>query len=97
MGIGIHKYQDQIQELGSQVTQPIKGSFGLLGLHLGKAKDMILVFLDDLKGKVMGLPWPFSSTAEVEDNGALTSTRSTVDRIKDFVPYLGNTEEASGE
>ena len=52
MGLGIHNYQDQIQELSCQVTQPIKGAFGVLGLHLGKAKDMILVFLE----KVMGLP-----------------------------------------
>ena len=68
LGLGIHKYQDQIQELSSQVTQPIKGAFGVLGLHLGEAKDMILVFLDDLKEKVMSLPSAFSSTAEVEDN-----------------------------
>ena len=97
MGLGIHKHQDQIQELSRQVTQPIKGAFGVLGLHLGKAKDMILVFLENLKERVMGLPSAISSTAEIQDNGASTSTRSTIDRIKDFVPYLGNTEEESGE
>ena len=97
MGLGIHKHQDQIQELSSQVTQPIKVAFGVLDLHLGKAKDMILVFLGNLKEKFMGLPSAISSTAEVQDNGASTSTRSTIDRIKDFVPYLGNTEEESEE
>ena len=88
MGLGIHKYQDQIQELSSQVTQPIKGAFGVLGLHLGEAKDMILVFLDDFKEKVMSLPSAFSSTAEVQDDGASTSTRSIVGRIKNFVMSL---------
>ena len=99
MGLGIHKHQHQIQELSSQITQSIKGAFGVLGFHLRKAKDMILVFLENLKEKVMGLPSAFSSTAEFQDNGASTSTRSTVavDRIKDFVLDLGNTEEESGE
>ena len=32
MGLGIHKYQDQIQELSGQVTQPIKDALELLGL-----------------------------------------------------------------
>ena len=100
MGLGIHKYQDQIQELSSQVTQPIKEAFGVLGLHLGEAKDKILVFLDDLKEKVMSLPSAFSSTADDQDTGASTSETSTpsfVDRIKSFVPYLSNTEAESGE
>ena len=93
LGLGIHKYQDQIQEVSSQV-------FDWLGLHLGEAKDKILVFLDDLKEKVMSLPLASSSTADDQDTGASTSgtsTRSIVDRIKDFVPYLGNTETESGE
>ena len=100
MGLGIHKYQDQIQELSSQVTQPIKDAFGVLGLHLGEAKDKILVFLDDLKEKVTSLPLAFSNTADDQDTGASTSgtsTRSIVDRIKDYVPYFGNTETESGE
>ena len=95
MGLGIHKYQDQIQELGShaaQATQLIKDAFGVLSLRLGEAKNKILV--------------AFSSTADVqEDNGALTSGTSTpsfVDRIKDFISNLGNaevpnTEPESGE
>ena len=45
LGLGIHKYQDQIQELSRQVTQLIKDSFGVLGLHLGEAKDKISVSL----------------------------------------------------
>ena len=83
LGLGIHKYQDQIQGLGSytaQATQLIKDAFGVLSLHLGEAKDKILV--------------AFSSTADVqEDTGSSasgTSTPSLLDRIKDFIPYLGN-------
>ena len=56
MGLGIHKYQDQIQELSSQVTQPIKDALEPLGPYLGEAKDKILVFLGDIKEKVMSLP-----------------------------------------
>ena len=56
MGLGIHKYQDQIQELSSQVTQPIKDALEPLGPYLGEAKDKILVFLGDIKDKVMSLP-----------------------------------------
>ena len=99
LGLGIHKYQDQIQELSTQVTQPIKGAFGVLGLHLGEAKDMILVYLDDLKDKFMSLTSAISSTAKVQDNGASTSTStpSIVDRIKGFVPNLSTIEEESGE
>ena len=111
LGLGIHKYQDQIQELGSQATQPIKDALGVLGLHLAEAKDKILVFLDDLKEKIMSLPLPFSSTANDQDTGASTSgtstssiaddqdtsTSSVMDRIKDFVPYFGNNETESEE
>ena len=89
MGLGIHKYQDQIQELGShaaQATQLIKDAFGVLSLHLGEAKDKILV--------------AFSSTADVEDTGDSTlgtSTPSILDRIKAFIPYLGNDEVPNAE
>ena len=83
LGLGIHKYQDQIQELSSQVTQPIKEAFGVLGLHLGEAKDKILVFLDDLKEKVMSLPSTFSSTADDQDTEA-----STLDKILVFLDDL---------
>ena len=91
LGLGIHKYQDQIQELGSyaaQATQLIKDAFGVLSLHLGEAKDKILA--------------AFSSTADVavEDTGdstSGTSTRSILDRIKDFIPYLDNAEVTNGE
>ena len=55
MGLGIHKHQHQIQELSSQITQSIKGAFGVLGFHLRKAKDMILVFLENLKEKVIAI------------------------------------------
>ena len=86
LGLGIHKYQDQIQELGShaaQATQLIKDAFGVLSLHLGEAKNKILV--------------AFSSTADVQedigDSTSGTSTPSFLDRIKDFIqPYLGNAE-----
>ena len=97
LGLGIHKYQDQIQELGSQATQPIKDAFGVLALHLGEAKDRILVCLDDLKEKIMSLPLPFSGTADDQDTGASTSGTSIVDKIKDFVPYFGNNETESEE
>ena len=43
----------------------------LLGLNLGQAKDKILVFLSDIKEKVMSLPSVFSSTP-VQDNEAST-------------------------
>ena len=77
LGLGIHKYQDQIEELSSQAIQPIKDAFGVLGLHLGEAKDKILVILDDLKEKIMSLPLPFSSTADDQDTGASTSGTPT--------------------
>ena len=56
MGLRIHKYQDQIQELRSQVTQSIKDALEPLGPYLGEAKDQILVFLGDITEKVMILP-----------------------------------------
>ena len=89
MGLGIHKYQDQIQGLGSytaQATQLIKDAFGVLSLHLGEAKDKILD--------------AFSGTADVEDTGDSTlgtSTPSILDRIKAFIPYLGNAEVPNTE
>ena len=81
LGLGIHKYQDQIQELTSQVTQPIKDALGpylgpylgALGAYLASGKDNVLVFLGEIKEKVMNLPSIFSSD------------------------YLGNTEPESGE
>ena len=100
MGLGIHKYQDQIQELSSQVTQPIKDAFGVLGLHLGEAKDKILVFLDDLKGKVMSLPSALSSTADDQDTGdstAETSTRSFLDDLKEKVMSLPSAFSSTAE
>ena len=104
MGLGIHKYQDQIEELSSQVTQPIKDAFGVLGLHLGEAKDKILVFLDDLIEKVMinfnyGNSDSFESTDDQDtgDSTSEASTHSILDRIKDLVPDFGNTEPESGE
>ena len=97
MGLGIHKYQDQIQEMSGQVTQPIKDA-------LGQTFCKILDFLGDVKEKVMSLPSAFSSaeqcTADVQDTEASTpeiSTRSLADRIKEFVPIMGNTEPVSGE
>ena len=90
LGLGIHKYQDQIQELGShaaQATQLIKDAFGVLSLHLGEAKDKILV--------------AFSSTADVQedtgDSTSGTSTPSIIERIKAFIPYLDNAEVTNGE
>ena len=56
LGLGIHKYQDQIQELSGQITQPIKNALEPLGPYLGEAKDKILVLLGDFKEKVMSLP-----------------------------------------
>jgi hypothetical protein len=61
LGLGIHKYQEQIQELSSQVTQPIKDALETLGPYLGEAKDKILVFLGNIKEKVMSLPSAFST------------------------------------
>jgi hypothetical protein len=63
LGLGIHKYQDQIQELSGQITQPIKDALESLGpylAHLGEAKDKILVILGNIKEKVMSLPSAFS-------------------------------------
>ena len=88
---------DQILELSSQVTQPIKDA-------LGEAFCKILDFLREIKEKVTSLPSVFCSTAQctvdVQDNEASTpeiSTRSLADRIADLVPYLGSTEPESGE
>ena len=36
LDLDIHKYQDQIQELCCQITQPIKDAFGGLGFILGE-------------------------------------------------------------
>ena len=69
LAFGIHKYQDQIQELSGQVTQPIKDALEPLGNNLGEVKDKILDFLGNIKEKVMSVPLAFSSTADVEDNG----------------------------
>ena len=67
MGLGIHIYQDQIQELSGEVTQPIKDALEPLGPYLGEAKDKILVFLGDIKEKVMSLPSAFSTEPELEE------------------------------
>ena len=67
MGLGIHKYQDQIEELSSQVTQPIKDALETLGPYLEEARDKILVFLGDIKEKVMNLPSAFSTKPESEE------------------------------
>ena len=57
LGLGIHKYQDQIQELGSQATQPIKDAFGGLGFILGEGvQDTVAstpyVYLNIMQPKV---------------------------------------------
>ena len=57
MGLGIHKYQDQIQELSCQVTQPIKDAFGGLGLILEEGDQDTgastpYVYLNIMKPKV---------------------------------------------
>ena len=102
LGLGIHKYQDQIQEVTSQVTQAIKDALapylGALEVYLGEAKTNILDFLGSIKEKVMTLPSTFSSNS-VQDAGPSTPTipsgsRSMADRVKE---YLGNTEPESGE
>ena len=49
----------------------LSGTAALLGLNLGQAKDKILVFLSDIKEKVMSLPLVFSSTP-VQDDEAST-------------------------
>ena len=64
MGLGIHKYQDQIQELSGQVTQPIKDALEPLGPFLAEAKDKILAFLGDIKEKITSLPSAFSTESE---------------------------------
>ena len=43
--LGIHKYQDQIQEFCGLDTQPIKDALETLGPYLGEAKNKILAFL----------------------------------------------------
>ena len=52
-------------------TLMLSGTAVLLGLHLGQAKDKILLFLSDIKEKVMSLPSVFSSTP-VQDDEAST-------------------------
>ena len=38
LGLGIHKYQDQIQELSGQVTQPIKDALEPFGNNLSHSE-----------------------------------------------------------
>ena len=77
MGFGIYNYQDQIQELSSQVTQAIKevlrawSIFVFCPLLLWE----IMVFLADFKEKILSCPSVFCSTADVQD----TSTQTDVD------------------
>ena len=57
LDLEIHKYQDQIQELCCQITQPIKDAFGGLGLILGEGvQDTVAstpyVYLNIMKPKV---------------------------------------------
>ena len=66
MGLGIHKCQDQIQELSGQVIQPIKDALEPLGPYLAEAKDKILALLGDFKEKIMSLQSTFS-TEESEE------------------------------
>jgi len=67
LGLGIHRYQDQIEELSSQVTQPIKDALEPLGPYLEEAKDKILFLLGDIKEKVMSLPSAFSTEPQSEE------------------------------
>ena len=67
VGLGIYKYQDQIQESSGQITQSIKDAYEPLGPYLGEAKAKILGFLDDVKQKVMSLPSTFSTEPEPEE------------------------------
>ena len=56
LGLEIHKYHDQIQELDAQITQSIKDTLEPLGPYLEEAKAKILGFLGDIKQKVLNLP-----------------------------------------
>jgi hypothetical protein len=103
LGLGIHKYQDQIQEMTGQVCQNCQDAlapyFGPVGVYLGEAKDKTLIFLGNIKEKVMSFPSAFSSTSDVQDAGPSTPTipsgsRSMADSVKE---YLGITEPESGE
>ena len=87
LSLAILENQDLIMEMSGQVTQAIKDASGA-------TSRKILDFLDDVKEKVMSLPSAFWTT-DVQDNEASTqeiSTRSMADRIKAFVPNMGNTE-----
>ena len=92
LSLAILENQDQILEMSGQVTQAIRDAYG-------ETSRKILDFLGDVKENVMSLPSAFWTT-DVQDNEASTqeiSTRSIADRIKDFVPMMGNTEPVSGE
>ena len=67
LGLGIHKYQDQIQESSDQITQSIKDAYEPLGPYLGEAKAKMLGFLDDVKQKVMSFPSAFSTEPEPKE------------------------------
>ena len=103
LGLGIHKYQDQIQEMTGQAYQASQDALapylGPVGVYLGEAKDKTLHFLGNIKEKVMTFPSAFSSTSDVQDAGPSTPTipsgsRSIADRVKE---YLGNIESESGD
>ena len=74
---GIYNYQDQIQELTSQVTQVIKEALRSLSIFVFCPLLLweILVFLGDFKEKILSCPSVLSSTAHVQD----TSTQTDVD------------------
>ena len=77
LGFGIYNYQDQIQELSSQVTQAINEAlrawsiFVLCPILLWE----IMVFLADFKEKILTCPSVFYNTADIQD----TSTQTDVD------------------
>ena len=76
LGLGIHKYQDQIQELDNQITQSIKDTLEPLGPYLEEAKAKILGFLGPKHRisrtirrslQVLSLPSAFSTEPESEE------------------------------
>ena len=63
LGLGILKYQDQIQEL---VIQPIKDALEIFGAYYGEAKDKILGLLADIKETAMSFKYKIKDGLELE-------------------------------
>ena len=76
LAFGIYNYQDQIQELSSQVTQAIKEALRAWSILVLCPVVLweIMVFLADFKERILRCPSVFYITAHVQDTSTQTDT-----------------------